>query len=55
MGTFRVRDWLFNGEVVLMSLDAIYVLLTILGVAAIFGAVLRWRMGKSPPESDEAL
>jgi len=35
-----------------MSLDTIYVLLTILGVAAIFGAVLRWRMGKNPPESE---
>ena len=38
-----------------MSLDSIYVLLTILVAAAIFGAVLRWRMGKNPPESDEAI
>jgi len=49
MGTFRVRGGLLSGEVGLMSLDATYILLTILGAAAIFGAVLRWRSKKQPP------
>jgi hypothetical protein len=32
-----------------MSLDATIILLTIAGMAALFGAVLRWRTKRNPP------